>query len=250
MKQYCKMCLEEKKLCRAHIWPESLKTILVEKDNHFIEASSKTGYGKKIQTLEFDPNILCSNCDGILGNYDKILIKTIREYFNHPLRKEPFKAGKGITAVIELLLNTEKFKLGIVASYIRMSFSNRFSSINLGHKYENMLARWLENANIPKSEDKFFDIVMIGYSVDPLGLDKIIINCPVSHKLNHSHYYFQEFILGLSLVIKVGKGSWMPLVGQYPKITAHKDFLEIPLCDPNKAFSNRLLEDLKKASNA
>ena len=250
MKQVCKMCFKGITLCRAHIWPEALKTILGEKGSHFIEASSETGYGKKIQTLEFDPYILCSKCDGMLGNYDKVLIQTIREYFNHPLRKEPFKGGKGISAVIDLPLITEQFKLGIVASYIRMSFSNRYPSIKLGRKYENMLVSWLKNAIIPKSEDKFYDIVMIGYSADPLGLDQIIINCPVSYKQNHSHYYLQEFILGLTLVIKVGNGSWMPQVGQHPKITAHKDLLQVPLCDPTKAFSKRLLGDIKKASDA
>jgi len=245
--QICKMCHEEKILCRAHIWPEGLKNILNDEDNHFISASSKTGYGTKIQTLEFDPNILCAECDGTLGNYDKVLIRTIKKYFNHPLRQEPFKEGKKINAIVTLSLTTYKFKLGIAASYLRMSFSSRFPSINLGRKYTNMLISWLKNGNIPEEEDKHFDIMMIGYSADEAGLDKIIISCPMNGKQNHSHYYFQEFLLGLTLTIKIGKGIWAPQIGKYPKITAQKDTLEVPLCDPTKAFSMRLLADVRKA---
>ncbi len=131
-----------------------------------------------------------------------------------------------------------------------MSFSTRYRSINLGQKYENMFLSWLQKGHIPDNEVKFFDVVMIGYSADRLGLDKMLISCPITLKKMYSHYYFQEFLLGLTLTIKIGNGAWMPKVGQYPKITAHDDLLEIPLCDPSKAFSNWLLGEVRKAVSA
>lgn len=83
----CKLCLQDKKLIKAHIIPQFLFT----EDSRLI--SEDNDYPLRRPNGPYDPNILCSNCDnGIIGknleNYAReILIDrkgVISQTFNDP----------------------------------------------------------------------------------------------------------------------------------------------------------------------
>jgi len=65
----CKLCGESKKLCKAHIVPQSFNFPKTPGERPSILMSNHKGFRtKRSQTGVYDPNILCSDCDRKLGD--------------------------------------------------------------------------------------------------------------------------------------------------------------------------------------
>lgn len=80
----CKYCGKQKKLCQAHIMPKSFYNL--KSNSYFgISIDGKIDLTKCQHGLT-DSNILCSECDGIIGEYDKyakqLIITNIRNNQN------------------------------------------------------------------------------------------------------------------------------------------------------------------------
>ena len=134
----CHLCGENKKLCRAHIISESSIRInkcdlLVFKENaQRIDKTHPSGY--------WDDGILCQECDGKLGKYDKYE-KDFSDYqVNLPDKLK-----------IYIIPNTEydygKLKRFLVATLWRASISKLpdFEVVDLGDKYNCLCKKYLKN---------------------------------------------------------------------------------------------------------
>ena len=222
----CRMCEEEKKLCMAHILPKALKTILNagKTNDHLKSVSIEEGKAHNIQTLEFDKEILCSSCDGILGKYDRVLVEVIRYFFDDEARN---KFSNPIRTV-DVITDTEKLKLAIAAVLYRMSLSKRFSKLYLGKTYEPEFKTWLQNGSIPEDMRSWLEVVLFGYNKDKNDLDRTMTADPLAGRAERIHHYFL-FLPGLLAIAKVGKAKWTSSVAKYPRINANPENLEIPV---------------------
>ena len=78
----CKLCGNEKKLCKqSHIIPNFMYKDLFDEKNRMYTFSGKRGVNRKTkvqQTGEFDKNILCKDCDnnkiGELERYASLIL--------------------------------------------------------------------------------------------------------------------------------------------------------------------------------
>jgi hypothetical protein len=69
------------KTCEAHIIPQAFPREILKANNHVLQLG-ETGSRKAKRQLGFaDKNILCSNCDGVIGDADKYAIEFARNFF-------------------------------------------------------------------------------------------------------------------------------------------------------------------------
>ena len=231
----CQMCGEEKKLCKAHILPEALKNTLNpgKIDDHFIAVSISKGTDCKKQTLRFDKEILCADCDGILGKYDKVLVEVIRRFFNAEARNR-------ISQNVEVRTDTEKLKLAFAAVLYRMSLSKQFPKLQLGKIYEPEFKTWLKNGSIPEDMQSWLEVVLFGYNKDKNGLDCTMAQEPTFGRGGKVFHYF-FFLPGLLAIAKVGKAKWTSSVAEYPRINSNPDKLKIDVLDFERSINRKLL---------
>ncbi len=219
----CKFCDNEKKLCNAHIIPQS-----------FIYAMKQNNRGEKLKVLNYnlnyishsrkgitDPNILCPVCDGEFGVYDNFA-------YNFLLKKDFSKyltVQEGIN-IYDISLNNkdaELLALFFISVLYRMSISQckMCQDVNLGPKYEK-LAKDILKKKIGW-ENQGFDI----YVFKLVSLDKDFnqklnqgITYPRLSKTDSINHY--SFILnGYKCVIKVDKKSFPKMLEQL-KLTQNK----------------------------
>lgn len=193
----CQLCKKDKPLCNAHLTPDSFGRWIKE-DNFFLAICDDTK--KKQQTIEFDKNILCADCDNKLGIFDKYFFEFCKKAYDNPQRKKPFNSAgtfKDISTIIET--KTMNIQLGVVATLWRHSISRR-SSIDLGNKYNNIFREWLEYRMIPNEEKHFCNVLPILCMEHEI--DKYILQ-PFGVKNNTCHIYFFQ-IPGMYFIIEVG----------------------------------------------
>ena len=196
----CHLCGETKPLCRAHLTPDSFGR-WIKKNNSFIEV--RENKKKKKQTLAYDKNILCSDCDNVkLGVYDKVFINFCKQAYEHPHRKKPFNShGKldDISVIIEI--DSMSIQLGIIASIWRHSISSHNPRIDFGNKYNAMFKTWLWTGTIPDNEKHFCKILPI-LCIDD-GLDEYIIS-PYGGRVGNTFLYYYQ-IPGMFFFIEIGQ---------------------------------------------
>ena len=227
----CQMCGEEKILCKAHIMPKALISILKNPDNDYVRTSFHKWISYRRNTLELDRKILCRNCDGILGEYDEILVETNRQFFFH-------EARKNISETIEIETDTKKLNLGIAAIIYRMSISKRIHKVRLDIKYEMLLKRWLQNGSIPEDMKSWFEVIFYGYSKHKK--ESHIFHDPFSQIVN-GNYCYLLLLPGLLAAVKVGKAKWGASNIEYPRITQDPQRIRIPIYDFEKTLNYKML---------
>ena len=242
----CNMCGEEKKLCRAHIWPDGLRTIVQQNHKNFIFANIESGKDKRVQTLEVDKNILCSACDSHLGRYDKTLVEFARAYIDNPDRKQVLDKKKP-APTITMNIDTTELRLGLMASLYRQSLTKTYPMVSLGEKYTRLFKLCLIEGKILKCVDHTFKIIMFGYVQDKDNIDRTMVPQPATvGRHGGAHFYFYHF-LGLEIVIKVGRGPWMDGLNEYPDISKKPDDIILQLCDPKRALIKEQMARLREA---
>ena len=143
----CKLCGEEKKLCRqSHIIPNFMYKDIFDKKNriYFVKSEKGTIQQKGVrQSGEFDSNILCHNCDnnklGKLERYASLIL-----YEGHEKIPENRITSNGTKYVYCAELDYTKFKLFLLSILWRASISNRpfFKEVYLG-PYEEQIRHML-----------------------------------------------------------------------------------------------------------
>lgn len=152
----CNLCRKEKKLIKkSHIIPRSLINKFVNPD--------KKGYKKLIIGTDkssnafdsnYEPNILCLECEQIIGKNEDYLYKFI---FDGLSKKNHLVINQNTTDAISVSnVNYQKLKLAIISIVWRSSISkiNNHESITLGSEVKEKMREMIWEAD-PGNTDEF-----------------------------------------------------------------------------------------------
>lgn len=117
-------CENKGKTIRAHLVPKCIFRQIFSDGKDFVININE---GRKVQDLYFDREILCKDCDGILGTYDDIAGRFIKE-----IDGKIFKLYKNSDVFIP-----KNFYKSILSIVYRCSLSSIITEINLG-PYEDL----------------------------------------------------------------------------------------------------------------
>lgn len=183
--EICRYCGKQKKLCQAHIIPKSFYNL---KNNSYfgISVDGKIDLTKCQHGLT-DSNILCSECDGIIGEYDKyakqLLITDIRN--NQTINFKTIQNGK-IYCFSKTDFNYSKLHKFFISLSWRASISQK-TSFSLG-KYEDIALKILKE----ESEDNPFLFYPVVYHLNNNNPMNDIVYTMLG-KLNKQKYIFLTF---------------------------------------------------------
>ena len=182
----CRLCLKEKKLIKAHIIPEFMYSGMKAEDdkNIFFEVTydldTNKSKPKKVQTGEFDKNILCSDCDNrILGsNYERYAQKSMYGKGINPeiapICKNYKNPNDGAEYSICTNIDYGKMKLFLLSILWRASITDRklFKEVSLGKKHEEIIRKMLYEGIIP--EELEYPILMTSFMRTDNSLKNLI----------------------------------------------------------------------------
>ena len=222
----CQMCKKEKQLCKAHIYPQAFKSDLNNGDKKasLMLTLIKEGKTHKKQTLKFDKEILCADCDRILGKYEEVLIKFFRYFFNHESRNKIPIPSKPIN----IKTDTEKLKLSIAAILYKMSISRHMPNISFGEKYDNIFRIWLQNGSIPQDLKHYLEVIILGFNKDEF--DHILMEDPKFSRLKSVHHY-TLYLPALEIITKVGGRELYSHIDTFNKIDISPNGVKILIFD-------------------
>lgn len=180
----CRLCLQEKKLIKAHIIPEFLHQGMKDDNNIFYNVTynldTLKDNAQKIQTGEFDKDILCADCDNrILGSdYEKyaqvtMYGKNIKPEIA-PVCKNYKNPDDGAEYSICTNIDYGKMKLFLLSMLWRASVSKRkaFQEVNLGEKHEERIRSLLYNGIVPPENE--YPIMMTSFMRTAHDLKNVI----------------------------------------------------------------------------
>ncbi|MCR4328485.1 MAG: hypothetical protein NUV53_03115 [Patescibacteria group bacterium] len=153
----CKLCLQDKQLLKkSHIIPNFMYGDLFDGDHSLFKVRLSDWSKQKLQTGEYEANILCANCDnkliGGLENYacqvlygGKINGVEMRNEINQ--NGVEFTYAKGI--------DYKKFKLFLLSLVWRCSISKRvfYKQVELGQKHEETIRAMIYGGDPGKQMD-------------------------------------------------------------------------------------------------
>ena len=120
----CHLCLEERKLIKAHIIPESFFLPLrSSKRAPEIHSNIDGEYPKKSPIGIYDKSILCSECDSLIGDWDNYAQQLLLKDFTEDLAVHG--GAKKVAYKIDSF-NYHKLKLFFVSVLWRASISNHY----------------------------------------------------------------------------------------------------------------------------
>ena len=153
-KGICKYCGQEKELCKAHIIPKSFYKLAENKTFWGVSSDGRKDL-KTCQNGFKDCEILCSDCDNIIGKYDDYAYKV---FYSELLQYRRY--GTPLFLMTNNQFDYKKLRLFFISLLWRASISktDACSMIQLGEKYENLALRVLKG-EIPDQEDLFHPIV-------------------------------------------------------------------------------------------
>ncbi len=182
----CRLCLREKKLIKAHIIPEFMYSGMKSEGdkNIFFEVTYDLDKDKskprKVQTGEFDKNILCEDCDNrIIGaNYEKYAQKSMYgksiDPEIAPICKNHQNPNDGAEYSICKNIDYGKMKLFLLSILWRASITKRkiFKDVDLGNKHEEKLRKLIYENIIPNETE--YPIMMTSFMRTDNSLKNLI----------------------------------------------------------------------------
>ena len=163
----CKLCEQEKKLIKAHILPKFLYEKMKDENNSFLTVNYdikdfKNHKKKKVQIEDYDPKILCGDCDNrILGRYYEDYAKIMFYGAKFPTEINPectnFKnPNDGAEYSICVNFDYKRTKNFLLSLLWRASITDRpfFDEVSLGSKHNERLRKILYE-NIETDEDEY-----------------------------------------------------------------------------------------------
>ncbi len=240
----CKMCKRNRKLCKAHIYPNNLREFLFH-ENVFIEAAVNDGRPQKKKTLSYDKHLFCRDCDNLMSNYEKELKKTLKAYLSSDEINLDYNPNQVTKTQVSCYGND--LYLGLLSILWKSSMSNKLST-DLGSKYNEIFMSWIQDKQVPSDHDKYCRIEFFGCLEDKNKLHMYTQNQPVPYKQKRIHCYFL-YLFGFSVIIKIGQdisnNTLYPDI--IPQLTPDADHLNIPLLPFEKSPGFLAIKDLHKA---
>ena len=205
MNGICKLCGEEKKLCKqSHIIPNFMYKDLFDEKNRIHKIQSQQGKIEQrgiCQTGEFDINILCQKCDNsILGKLERYASLIL--YDGNPKATEHRKHSDGTNYTYCAEIDYAQFKLFLLSVLWRSSISSRpiFQEVSLGPHEKNIRRMLLENE--PGDQMKYPCLIMTYRSLDKFPND--VVAQPSKARVNGG-YVYKFLISGMVYIYYISK---------------------------------------------
>lgn len=238
----CRICNHQfASLAKAHLIPDSFKKITGEfggSSNHLILANLDLPKTQKIQTLEFDKEIICPDCDKSLSSFDKAFKNFVEAWSNSELRQlDP----QGSPHFVEFEADTSKLLSGVAVSLFRCSISKRCQTVNIGSKYESEMAKLLHDgssAPIPSA----FDLKLQGIAPHEQSLEMAMIS-PFKLKFGNCHIHFL-FVYGSVFIAKFGKAAWPSEFHDIPSVVAGRSSVSLLVSELRHSYKGQLIGHL------
>ena len=215
------MCGETKPLCNAHLLPDSFKKIATNFKRagaRVVPVNQEDGrILSPVQTLPFDKSILCSDCDRLLGAYDKYLKEFLLSWADNRQREFDPRLN-WVDRLIDVPGDWDRVHMGLLSVLLRFSFSNRHADIAIGTSHEAAAASFFLGN---KSEDisRFSSMRLLGSPIVRLNgvadLTRICSSQPLHFRVEGAHIYNFD-LFGLHALIKIGKAFWPSALRQLP----------------------------------
>ena len=193
----CHLCLEDRKLIKAHIIPESFFLPLrFGKRAPEIHTNIDGEHPKRSPVGIYDTLILCSKCDNTIGDWDNYAQQLLLKEFNEDLAV--YDGSKKVAYKIDSF-DYEKLKLFFISVLWRASISNHyfFKRVKLG-PYES-IARKMILENEPGSAEDF-SVVIAKFS------EPNVTGILDPHKDRYDGVNFYRFYMtGFVIYVKVDK---------------------------------------------
>lgn len=174
----CKLCGEEKELCKkSHIIPNFMYKDVYDEKNRMkpITISKRVIEGEKYaQTGVHEGKLLCVDCENkVLGELDRYGSLTL--YSGYELTIEPRATASGIKYIKFGDIDYVKFKLFLLSILWRASISNDkwFSEVNLG-PHEEIIRRMIYEGDAGRQID--YPIHIMSYRQHSSLPQRIILN--------------------------------------------------------------------------
>jgi len=195
----CRLCLEHRKLIKAHIIPESFFLPLRSgKKVPEIHSNIECEYPKKTPIGIYDTSILCSKCDKAIGVWDNYAQQLLLKDFGEDLAV--YHGSKKVAYTIDAF-DYDKLKLFFISVLWRASISDQYfyKRVNLG-AYESVLREMILSNNPGAPED--FPVVIAKFD------DPNVTGMLDPHKDNFDGINFYRFYMtGFVIYVKVDKGK-------------------------------------------
>lgn len=231
----CKICQRDfPKLARAHLLPDSLKKISGEfrrTGGHLIQAQLKRPKAHKIQTLNYDRQILCPTCDTSLAPFDEALKNFVEQWYNSDDRKIDTLAWKA-QPYASINAHAGLLKVGLAVSLFRCSISHRGPSVNIGTKYEKQMSSYLRDYE-HASDVPNFSVKIFGALRDQDDLCQVMID-PYRQKFGQM-YVHVLLLFGCIILAKFGQDPWPPNWAVAPSLDWQADQVKIARIPFNKS---------------
>ena len=150
----CKLCLEEKPLIKkSHIIPDFQYKEMFDEKHRIIRISQEEQRSFSIPDGEYEPNILCADCDNVLiGGWESYASQIFYGGTNPPIIAENFRKPDGLEFLQVRGVDYEKFRLFLLSVVWRASISKRpfFANVSLG-PHEEKIRRILIDRNPGKA---------------------------------------------------------------------------------------------------
>lgn len=241
----CKICREEKALCDAHLYPDSLKKIAEDwsqpKAKVFAIDLIEMEQRSAKQTLPYDPKILCGDCDSRLGRLDERFKNALLTWANFPHKNIAPSGQKGLVFADAGIAESDLF-LGGLASLLRFSFSDRSSEIYLGPKYETSIAEALMEAAVGNqpAEINCAEIRVLACTAwltsTNIDLTKVMKSEPLHIRAEGAHIYVLD-LFGIIIFFKIGRGAWPTALSRIPHLVDGLGQMSMMLVDPGFSIS-------------
>jgi hypothetical protein len=216
----CCLCLENKKLIKAHVVPRwafmYLYPEIPDGDNRPLIL---VGKGKKTLTRPigpYDSEILCGECDNFLGDYDNYGKKILLDAEFEPRSSEAYLIKN---------VNFEKLRIFILSVVWRAAISDReeFERVSIG-PYENRLREVLLNCKNKITDPNMYKYSFIVGKFEEGELPENVVNknvqIPHTQKISGINTAVIYIPRGLKIFIKLDKRDFtgpLGLLANYQK---------------------------------
>ena len=176
MASICRLCGEEKKLIKAHIFPKWIFSIIKEETDYLVVLSDDGSRPKRSRIGAYDPNILCKSCDNSFSNFENYA----KEFFTSQLSvSKSYKSGKkfvGVSTIDEF--DYEKLTKFVASLLFKSSISSRegFEKISIGDKYLHQMKQILTNECFSKTDPLCFNMVRFRPTPDIPNVEKSFVS--------------------------------------------------------------------------
>lgn len=158
MKEECKLCGCESRLCRSHIIPEFLYEKIYDRSpkRFWYLRMSKDETRKKIEQKGLREYLFCKKCEKKLSGYEKYAAEIIyAKNRKSPVILKNKASNKNITVYQFEKFDFKMFRLFLLSIIWRISISKeKFNTISIADEYETQLHEALKNED-PLEENQF-----------------------------------------------------------------------------------------------